>query len=91
MFTFNGQMNSLVTNGISYSDFRQGYYFCVFDLSTSGKSGARNLLPAIRVGHLRARVIFNEPLPLDLTMLMFCEFPSTMFLSKTGRIGSSYL
>lgn len=41
MFTFNGQMNSLVTNGISYSDFRQGYYFCVFDLTTSGKSGAR--------------------------------------------------
>ena len=27
MFTFIGQMNTLVTNGISYSDFRYAYLY----------------------------------------------------------------
>ena len=53
MFKFNGQLNSLFSNGITYDDFRNGYYFCVFDLSTSGKSGTNYVVPSIRVGHLR--------------------------------------
>ena len=55
MFKFNGQLNSLFTNGISYDDFRNGYFFAVFDLSTSGKSGTNYVVPSIRVGHLRIR------------------------------------
>ena len=55
MFKFNGQLNSLFSNGITYDDFRYGYYFCVFDLSTSGKSGTNYVVPSIRVGHLRIR------------------------------------
>ena len=55
MFKFNGQLNSLFSNGITYDDFRNGYYFCVFDLSTSGKSGTNYVVPSIRVGHLRIR------------------------------------
>lgn len=55
MFKFNGQLNSLFSNGITYDDFRNGYFFCVFDLSTSGKSGTNYVVPSIRVGHLRIR------------------------------------
>ena len=55
MFKFNGQLNSLFTNGISYDDFRNGYFFAVFDLSTSGKCGTNYVVPSIRVGHLRIR------------------------------------
>lgn len=75
----------------SYDDFKGGYYFVVYDLSTSGKSGLSNLTPAIRVGHLRLRVLFNEPLPLDLTCLIHCEFPSTVFLNKSGGVTGTYL
>jgi hypothetical protein len=69
----------------------EGYFFCVYDLSTSAKSGGANLIPSIRVGHLRTRVLFNEPLPLDLTMLILAEFPAVLFISKSGKIGSSYI
>lgn len=58
MFKFNGQLNTLFTNGISYDDFRNGYFFAVFDLSTSGKCGTNYVVPSIRVGHLRIRYCY---------------------------------
>jgi hypothetical protein len=48
LFQANGQINSMVTNGISYDDFRNGYFFAAFDLSTSGKSGTGFVVPSIR-------------------------------------------
>jgi hypothetical protein len=59
MYYFNGQLNSLFSNGLTYSDFLKGYFFCVYDLSTSNKSGSSYLVPAIRVGHLRMRYYNN--------------------------------
>ena len=79
-----------VYHGLTFI-YRAGYFFSCFDLSTSGKSSSRNFLPSLRVGHLRARVLFNEPLPVDLTMLIFCEIPSTLFIGKTGKMSSSFL
>ncbi len=66
-----------------------------YDLSTSCKSGTSYVIPATRAGHLRIRVLWSEPLPLDLTMVMYCEFPSTLFLNKQGatsnlKVTSSY-
>jgi hypothetical protein len=55
MYYFNGQISSLFSNGLTYSDFLKGYFFCVYDLSTSNKAGSSYLVPAIRVGHLRMR------------------------------------
>jgi hypothetical protein len=55
MYYFNGQLNSLFSNGLTYSDFLKGYFFCVYDFSTSNKAGSSYLIPAIRVGHLRMR------------------------------------
>ena len=71
--------------------FRQGYFFCVYDLSTSFKAGGANLIPSIRIGHLRTRIQFNEPLPIDLTMLILAEFPSVLFIAKSGKVGSSFV
>jgi hypothetical protein len=46
--TFNGQMNTLFTNGISYQDFRENAFFLTYDLSTSGKCGTNYVVPTIR-------------------------------------------
>ena len=43
------------------------------------------------IGNLRVRVLFSEPLPIDLTMMLYCEFPATLFVGKTGKLGGSYL
>ena len=71
--------------------YSQGYFFAVYDLSTSGKCGTNYVIPAIRIGHLRVRVLFSEALPIDLTMLMYCEFPATLYLGKTGKVVGSYI
>ena len=70
---------------------RNGYYFVVNELSTSGRSGSSNLIPAIRVGHLRLRVLFSEALPLDLACILHCESPATMYVNKTGHVTGSYI
>lgn len=70
--------------------FSAGYFFICHDISTSGQSGSNYVLPTIRVGHLRVRCLFSKPLPIDLTMLILAEFPSTLFISRTGKISSSY-
>jgi|FrelakmetLWP11LW_1041352.scaffolds.fasta_scaffold19746_1 hypothetical protein len=59
MYYFNGQINSLFSSGLTYNDFLKGYFFSVFDLSTSNKAGSSFLVPAIRVGHLRMRYIIS--------------------------------
>ena len=56
MSYFTGQLNSLFSNGITYDDFKNGYFFAVYDLSTSGRgAGSAFLSPSVRVGHLRLR------------------------------------
>lgn len=53
----------------SYDEFRNGYYFNAFDLSTSNKSGIANVVPTVRVGmyintkfqcsYLKFKIIFS--------------------------------
>jgi len=52
MFYFNGLINSPFTNGISYQDFRNGYFFSTMDLTTSGKAGSNFVIPTCRLGKL---------------------------------------
>lgn len=33
------------TNSVTYDDFRHGFYFVVFDLSTSSRCNSANLIP----------------------------------------------
>lgn len=60
--------------------YRNGYFYSVYDLSTSGNSASNYLIPSVRVGNLRVSVTFNRALDIDLTMLVYLEFPSTLFL-----------
>ena len=62
----------------------------MYDLSTSGKSGSNYVVPSIRVGNLRVSVQFSEGLPIDLTMLMYTEFPSVLYLTKSGKLSHSF-
>jgi len=51
MIAFNGLADSPFSNGISYHDFKNGFFFATFDLSTSGKSsGSSFLVPRVRLG-----------------------------------------
>lgn len=55
MFNANGMANTLFTNSITMDDFKNGYFFAVYDLSTSSRSGMSYVIPNIRVGHIRLR------------------------------------
>ncbi len=46
---------------------------------------------AEEVTHLRVKVTFSQGLPIDLTMLVYCEFPATLYLGKTGKVGTSFV
>jgi len=91
MILFNGLANSPFSNGISYQDFRNGYFFATFDLTTSGKAGTNFVIPTVRLGHLRLNVQLNAPLNVDMTALLYCEFTSTLFIHKNGHVTSSYV
>lgn len=90
LFATNGLINTIHSNNLDYDDFKNGYYFACFDLSTSGHCGTNYVIPSMRVGHLRLHVQFSEPLPVDMTMLLFCEFPSTLFIHKSGKVTTRY-
>jgi hypothetical protein len=48
-----GVLNTPFSNGITYEEFRKGYFLSCYDLSTSGKCGTNYVIPTIRSGHLR--------------------------------------
>jgi len=52
LFSENGMINSIHDNSISYQDFKNGYFFACYDLSTSSKCGTNFVMPSVRVGHL---------------------------------------
>jgi hypothetical protein len=60
-----------------------------YDLSTSGKCGTNYVIPEVRSGHVRIRILWSEPLPIDLTMVMYCKFPSTLYLNKENATSSN--
>jgi len=67
------------------------FFYLVYDLSTSSKCGMSAMIPSIRVGHLRLKVLFSAALKLDLTCLLHCEFPATAYLNKSGQVTGSYI
>lgn len=66
MMEFTGLNQSPFSNGISYEDFRKGYFMAVFDLTTSGHAGSSFLIPSVRMGHVRLNVEFSEAVPINL-------------------------
>lgn len=37
------------------------------------------------------RVQFSEALPKDLTMILHCEYPATLYIAKGGKTSASYI
>ena len=50
MLQSSGLNQSPFSNGITYEDFRNGYYMAVYDLTTSAKAGSNFVVPSVRLG-----------------------------------------
>ena len=42
-------------------------------------------------GHYRLKVTFSKALPIDITCLLFQEYPSSVFLSKNNKVVGTFL
>ena len=40
---------------------------------------------------MRLRVLFSEAIPYDMTALLLCEFPSSIYIDKVGDVTGSFL
>ena len=82
--------DSLLTNSISYKDFLNGNFFCVYDLSTCSKSNVGFLVPSIRLGDLKFTVEFNKPLKHKVTMIIYQEHPALITINNNRKVTLSY-
>ena len=68
-----------------------GYHILAYDLTSSQDGGSVSFVnPSVRVGHLRARLKFSEPISTDLTLIVIGEFNSVLELNHNGIITTSY-
>lgn len=91
MCNFMGLLNTPKGNFIGYTEFMSDSYFEVFDLSTSGFSGADYLVPAIKLGGTALNVTFSNSVPEDLTIIVYAEYPSLLTVDKNGLVKMTYL
>lgn len=92
-YRFNYFLNftdSLLSNSISYKDFMNGNFFCVYDLSTCSKSNVGFLVPSIRLGDLKFVVEFNKPLKHKVTMVIYQEHPALLTINHDRKVSLSY-
>ena len=82
--------DSLLSNSISYEDFLYGNFLCVYDLSTCSKSNVGFLVPSIRLGDLKFRVEFQNPLKHKVTMVVYQEHPALLTINKDRKVTMSY-
>ena len=85
-----GFLTSTTGNNLTFSEFHNGFFFLVYDLTTSSNAAAEYVIPAIRQGNLQIQVTFSGPLPFELTMLIFAEYPTLIKISQTRQIRISY-
>jgi hypothetical protein len=91
LYSTNQMINSLFTCSISYDAFMNGYHILAYDLTSSQDGGSVSFVnPSVRVGHLRARLKFSEPISTDLTLIVIGEFNSVLELNHNGIITTSY-
>ena len=88
---FLGMANTPRGNYVSYEDFLNGNYFTIYDLSTSSKADVDYIVPAVRIGNLSLQVQFSRPVPEDLTIIVFSEYPSLLQISQQGKVKMTFL
>ncbi len=77
-------------NNATYDEFMHGYYFLYFDLTTSLQAGLNDLIPAVRQGNLLLKIQFSAQLPIEVTLILYAEYPSLMRMDKNRQISLSY-
>ncbi len=85
-----GFLTSTTGNNLTFTEFHNGFFFLVYDLTTSSNAAAEYVIPAIRQGNLQIQVTFSEPLPFELTMLVFAEYPTLVQITHNRQIRMSY-
>jgi hypothetical protein len=88
---FSGTLNCPFSNSISYNDFLTDCYILAYDFSTGQNSNLQFLTPATRFGHVRAEVTFSRPLPCDVSMLVFLEYPADIRIDADRKVGMTHL
>ena len=61
-----------------------------FDLSTTQQSWRTDFHPTTIGGMYKLNVDFNTSIPLNLTLVAFSEFDSTISVNKQSQISKSY-
>ena len=82
--------DSLISNSITYKEFLNGNFLCVYDLSTCSKSNVGFLVPSIRLGDLKFVVEFAKPLKHKVTMIIYQEHPALLTINENRKVTMSY-
>ncbi len=87
---FLGLLTSTTGNNLTFDEFHRGFFFMAYDLSTSADATEDLVIPAVRQGNLNIQVTFSDPTPVELTMLVYAEYPTVIKIDKYRQIRMSY-
>ena len=87
---FLGLLTSTTGNNVTLDEFHRGFFFLAYDLSTSLEATADYVIPAVRQGNLSIQVTFSAPTPVELTMIIYAEYPTLIKIDKNRQISMSY-
>ncbi len=87
---FLGLLTSTTGNNLTLDEFLNGFFFVAFDLTTSSDATAEFVIPAVRQGNLNLQVTFSEATPIELTLLIYAEYPTLIKMDKNRQIRMSY-
>ncbi len=85
-----GLLTSTTGNNLTYDEFHRGFFILAYDLTTSAEATAANIISAVRQGNLNIQVTFSDPTPVELTMLIYAEYPTLIKIDKNRQIRMSY-
>ena len=87
---FLGLLSSTTGNNLTLGEFLNGFFFVVFDLTTSSDAAADFVVPAVRQGNLNLQVTFSGATPLELTLIVYAEYPTLIKMDKFRQIRMSF-
>ncbi len=85
-----GFMTSRTGDTFTYEEFKTGFFFLYYDLSTSAEALDDYVIPSVRQGNLRMQMNFSKVLPHELTLLIYAEYPTVIEVNERRQISMSY-
>ena len=77
-------------NGVTLDGYTGGYFYLIYDLTTSLESNATLLSPVARSGLARLSVTFSRSTTVELTVLALLEYASVLEVDKNRNIHTKY-